>query len=157
MLPKFQNTKPMANSLLPPPPHPPSDFKVAVAHDEVIICLIPWIWVLSSIKIIKITQFSGKTNIVWLWCEVKKQYSFNFPGTFNPWNWWKECSWTLKRLKNFLNWQGNSQIWRKRSWQGKVGNLVGIPWNWQHCAKGPWDSNDVTGNLNSCRLQEILA
>ena len=40
-------------------------------------------------------------------------------GRFNPWNWWKECSWTLRRLKNPLNWQETGIFEKKKTAAGR--------------------------------------
>ena len=41
------------------------------------------------------------------------------PGRLNPWNWWKECSLTLKTLKNSLNWQETDKFEEKRAAAGR--------------------------------------
>ena len=55
--------------------------------------------------------------------RVEKQLQFWLPHTIfidcasgrpNPWNWWKECSWTLKRLQNSLNRQETGKFGKKK-------------------------------------------
>ena len=53
-------------------------------------------------------------------------------GRLNPWNWWKECSWTLIRRKNSLNWQEIGTFEEKRAASGrrmKSSPILGHPPN----------------------------
>ena len=53
-------------------------------------------------------------------------------GRLNPWNWWKECSWTLIRLKNSLNGQEIGTFEEKRAAAGrrmKSSPILGHPPN----------------------------
>ena len=72
---------------------------------------------LFSHNLVKITQLGGKQLNCWLPHEVDNRYSDIdcSPGCVIPWIWWKECSWTLKRLKNSLNWQETGKFEEKRA------------------------------------------
>ena len=94
-----------------------SDFKKPNIY-QVMICPIPWIWVLFSFKIIRVTQLGRKTT---------RFFDFHWtididcsPGQYDLRNGWKECCWTLKRLKNSLNWQDIGKFEEKKSWRGQV-------------------------------------
>ena len=108
-----------------------SDFKVAQFlssnHTPNIL-----IWVFFSRKIIKITQLGRKKHkivdfhVKWI---IDIDYS---PGHLNLWNWWKECSWPLKKLENSLNGQETVKFEEKRAAAGrwmKSSPILGHPPN----------------------------
>ena len=94
---------------------PASDIKVAQFH-QVIIHPFSWILVLFSLKIMKITQLGRKKKLdCWL-LRVNNQYWLLFRTSLSTKiNWWKECSWILKKLKNTLNWQETGKFDEKRA------------------------------------------
>ena len=98
-----------------------------------VILLISQIWVLLSHQIIKIPQLGEKTMRLLTSAWSVKSILIDLQDVhLNPWNWWKKCSWPLKRLKNSLNWQKTGKFEEKRAATGrqmKSSPILGHPPN----------------------------